>query len=513
MEKLLQPLSWLNYRSQTLGIILYAGILSAIISNSSLQIAHAATSTWNDASTWGMWTTYGHTSTTQQAGKLALSSVPTSVVADSATLPQAAIYGAAAFNPTTGNAYIFGGFDGNFRKLNSIYLFNPANDTVGTSAALLPQGLAYDSATFNPTTGKAYVFGGQASNGSLNTIYIYNPSIDGLSASTAVLPQALYDTSSVTSTITNKSYIIGGQGSTAENTAIYIYNPNTDTVSTSAAVLPEGLESSSAVFSPDNGKIYIFGGYSYFAPRGPSAAIYIYDPSTDTLSTSTAVLPVPIQTASAIFDSDNNLAYIFGGFGATAPSYYNTISIYNPASDTLSTSTTVLPRPIVAGSAGFSPAANTAYIFGGEDGSGSSSSIYDFTPGGYSTSGSAHTLVDGSVASSWSSLTRSQTVASGQGISYYAVAQSDTNSCSSSVETMGNLLSFSSDVASLSSFSPSRYLCLDVKLTGDGTATPLVNSLSVAYAATPTPTPSATPHHPPPPLPAAQHHQQPSPLR
>ena len=61
------------------------------------------------------------------------------------------------------NAYIFGGFDDDFTRLNQVVRYNPANDLVSISDGKLPESADKTSAVWDGSN--AYVFGGRSVRG------------------------------------------------------------------------------------------------------------------------------------------------------------------------------------------------------------------------------------------------------------------------------------------------------------------------------------------------------------
>ncbi|MCK4967562.1 MAG: DUF2341 domain-containing protein, partial [Candidatus Aenigmarchaeota archaeon] len=120
-------------------------------------------------------------------------------------------------------------------------------------------------------------------------------------------------------------YCLGGNDSNwTDLNTIFAYNPTTDNVTTTSAVLPTGVSSwGDNCTLASNGKIYCFGGYS-----GASIdQIYSYDPVTDSSTTTVAVLPQAEYGVACA--TSGSYIYCFGGYDDT--DYYSDILKYNPA--------------------------------------------------------------------------------------------------------------------------------------------------------------------------------------
>ncbi|MBI4393658.1 MAG: hypothetical protein HY556_07690 [Euryarchaeota archaeon] len=275
--------------------------------------------------------------------------------ADSATnmsgaLPTARDATSAVWDGT--NAYIFGGYDGNY--LDKIVRYNPSTDTITNMTATLPTQVAYASAVWDGTN--AYIFGGSDPFSRSNTIVRYHPGTDTVTTMTATLPTARVWTSAAWDG--TNAYIFGGyDGAVLDQ--IVRYSPATDTVTVMNGTLPSGGGYlTSAVWGGT--KAYLFGGC--YTQDCLSNKVLRYDPGTDTVNTLTATLTTGRYATSAAWDGTN--AYIFGGF-------YNNVLIneivgYNPGTDTVTTMTARLPTGRDYTSAVWD--GTNSYVFGGYDG-------------------------------------------------------------------------------------------------------------------------------------------------
>jgi fibronectin type 3 domain-containing protein len=197
--------------------------------------------------------------------------------------------------------------------------------------------------------------------GTTNAFLHKNTESGTLGVKSATLPNGgLYAGSSVVEN--NKMYLFGGSNSSSTySDKILEYNPTTDTLTTKSAVLPSGRNFTSA--ASYNGKAYIFGGNT----GSPTDQILEYDPATDTLTTKSAVLPSGRYGTSAA--EYNGIIYIFGGYTGAAT---NQILAYNPTTDILTTETAVIPdRPFLGAGRYYTSAITVGdkiYVAGGHDG-------------------------------------------------------------------------------------------------------------------------------------------------
>ena len=160
----------------------------------------------------------------------------------------------------------------------------------------------------------------------------------------------------------NKIYVIGGRivGDGVTTGINEVYNPATDTWETKKS-MPTARQELDA--NTVNGKIYLIGGVipDPQLPAGsntyiPTNKTEVYDPSTDTWTTASALPDILFSYASTILD--NAIYLIAGNSGDTT----NLTQIYNPETDTWSNGTRI-PQGVQAAAA--CTVSNTIYVVGG----------------------------------------------------------------------------------------------------------------------------------------------------
>lgn len=252
------------------------------------------------------------------------------------------------------------------------------NDIVTIKNAKLPTRRFASSVAWNPDTSKAYIFGGQDTD-YIDQIVEYSPESDSISIKSAHLPTTRDYTSAVWDPGHKKFYIFGGRsligGSAPLFDDIVEYDPSTDSVTTKSAHLTVPLYSTSAVWDATQNKAYIFGGTDGDETDGDGSVdsdrIMEYNPSNDTLSLKSAKLPTARTATASIWDSANNKSYIFGGNNDLAGNI-NQILEYNPSNDTLSVKSATLNPENGGTKAIWDSTAGLVYLFGGTNNFGSS---------------------------------------------------------------------------------------------------------------------------------------------
>jgi hypothetical protein len=196
-------------------------------------------------------------------------------------------------------------------------------------------------------------------------------------------------------------FLFGGRSNTSYQRTILHFSPLTGTVSTLAAQLPSGRQSTSAVYDGSR-YIYVFGGAeleqtTLTFPNGSQTTAIVPRAVDDILRFDTqsltitnlsasnpfAKLPAPAWGTSAVWDPQNNVAYIFGGidfvYGSTATfNRLDTIWEFNPAGQgaaivtdlsgapaTRASSSTDEWLPYQVQDAGAAVVGRTAYLSGG----------------------------------------------------------------------------------------------------------------------------------------------------
>ncbi len=170
--------------------------------------------------------------------------------------------------------------------------------------------------------------------------------------------------------INNQLYLFGGLGSGAGK--VQIYNPTTNSWSAGADMPFAAGSSSSALI---DGRVYVAGGIIGSSTTTQAA---VYNPATNNWQ---AIAPMPQGRNHAAAATDGTRLYVFGGRGPgsgdgnTVANGFNTVQIYNPATNSWQSSdspgSTLQPLPIGRGGMGKAVyAEGRFYVIGGETASG-----------------------------------------------------------------------------------------------------------------------------------------------
>ena len=211
------------------------------------------------------------------------------------------------------------------------------NLTAGTWSTAAPRPDVGDHHAAEVVNGKLYLIGG-LDNGSPGQVQIYNPATNSWSLG-APMP---YSGGSVSTALINgKIYAAGGIiNSTTTTNQAAVYDPVANTW-TSIASMPMGVNHAAA--STDGSKLYIFGGRTGGNVLSTGFnEVEIYNPSTNTWTSSTTagstLAPLPQARGGmgkAVFF--NGEFYVLGGETSdpTVPNgVYNRVDIYNPVTNT-----------------------------------------------------------------------------------------------------------------------------------------------------------------------------------
>ena len=279
-------------------------------------------------------------------------------------LPSARYVTSAVWDTSANKAYIFGGTNIS-TNFDQIVEYIPSSGTTIVKPETLPSPRRGASAIWDPVSNKAYLFGGYNLSTYFNQIVEYTPSTGMVVLKSETLPSGRDGTTSVWDPVNQKAYIFGGFNVSYLN-QIVEYTPSTGSVVVKSETLPQGLYCASAVWDPIANKAYIIGGYNNGTPTNQ---IVEYTPSTGMVVVKSETLPVARYAAAAVWNSVLGNAYIFGGFNNTTSTFFNQVVEYNPLSGNVAVKTPTFPTSRVAPSAVAIPNTNTAYIFGGYDGS------------------------------------------------------------------------------------------------------------------------------------------------
>ncbi|HEX4668149.1 MAG TPA: Ig-like domain-containing protein [Chthoniobacterales bacterium] len=219
-----------------------------------------------------------------------------------------------------GTPYIYcvgGSAAGGTTAASRVFRYDPGTDSIsvvanpwpGAMGTILPGG-------FSVFDNKLYILGGFNINvGMVDKIYEFNPSPANWVLKSAVLPTAL----GYIPTATIGSHIYTGGGSTWDGTTIhdsnfsFVYDPAGDTIGTIANIPRATGETRALNF---NGQMAVMGG-GRDAPN-PSNEVDVYDPGSNSWSTSL----MPFVVARRNFATDTNgttTIWLAGGYAPSSP--------------------------------------------------------------------------------------------------------------------------------------------------------------------------------------------------
>ena len=179
------------------------------------------------------------------------------------------------------------------------------------------------------------------------------------------IPQASYGLGGAF--VGGKFYAVSGFATTR----VGIYDPTNNTWS-SAAALPQLLQYFG--IADLNGKIYVAGGDT--GGGGDRATLYRYDPALNTW-TNLPAMPLGARYGVRAAALDGKI-YVVGGYSLTSSTYLNRVEIYDPASNSWTTGTS-LPAPRSQPMMG--TVNGKLYVAGGSDAGGALTNGLVFDPG------------------------------------------------------------------------------------------------------------------------------------
>jgi N-acetylneuraminic acid mutarotase len=238
-----------------------------------------------------------------------------------ASLPVSRTDAAAAYDPATNRAYIFGGLQPGqpTHYFTDILRLDLATERMSAARVVLPTGLAGMAAVCVPDTGKVYLFGGVGEAGCLDQILVYDPAQDSLRTLPARLPRTTAYAAGVYDAATRKVYLFGGLsvgagGSESYFNQIVAFDAATETAAFAPVRLPQFLARAAAIAIPGEDVLYVIGG-GY--PGRTLGDIFRFDPMRQVLSTLQDVrLAEGRAGEAAVYVPDLLSAYLFGGTGS-----------------------------------------------------------------------------------------------------------------------------------------------------------------------------------------------------
>lgn len=215
-----------------------------------------------------------------------------------AALPLAVSGSVAVLSSSNNRVYLFGGFDSS-QSYNTIWEFNPANNTVRTMSARLPAPASGVAAAYYPATGRIYLFGGTAKKGPQSWVLEYNPTTDSLvTKNTSLLSPLAHAAAALAAKNPpngqQRIFVFGGFGNSGfSSNGIFEYDPTkpddgfSPLARKSANIESRGFLSAATAPTTPN-IITLIGGQSEY---GLLAKVEQYNAQTDSVSSS--LLPTP----------------------------------------------------------------------------------------------------------------------------------------------------------------------------------------------------------------------------
>lgn len=306
-------------------------------------------------------------------------------------------------------AYVFGGEDGDGELRSTILELGLGEGEDGTwedpepVRSLFP-GRWGSTLAWDDEGDKGFSFGGQDGpgvfagddSGLSETIVQYNRSEGDSEDVDQTLPGPRRGSASFWNASSDTAYILGGYGCEEVDSCTpealdqtVIYHEQNSTIRNKTSVLETARHGAALAWhppdpdAPDGGIAYIIGGED--DEDDPLATIEAFTPHNTTAWTlHQAELPGPRTNATAVWDSDEEVAYIFGG--EDQGELLDDVLRFDPEADEDNQVETVahLPEPRSSASAVWDHEANVAYVVGGhgpgEDGKQALRSIYSFDP-------------------------------------------------------------------------------------------------------------------------------------
>lgn len=232
-----------------------------------------------------------------------------------------------------GKIYVAGGFDAPWEILNTLEVYDPANNTWETMATPAQKIFSNAMASVN---GKIYIIGGMDGNVTIPTLDEYDPVTDKWSRKASMSKGRSWLTAVVVDGII---YAIGGRETREKlySEIVEAYDPATDKW-TRKADLPVMTTCAASVM---DGKIYIMGLRTSKQTIDPS--VFEYDPELD-IWTQKSDMPTP-RVGISVAKVGGHI-YAIGGTTTLIPlAKVATVEIYDPKTDTWSNGVD-LPEPM-----------------------------------------------------------------------------------------------------------------------------------------------------------------------
>lgn len=202
---------------------------------------------------------------------------------------------------------------------------------------------------YSPNTGLIYVFGGRLNEDGTYTdeIQTLNPVTEVFNTLTATTPTNLADAEAVYYPVNGKIFIFGGTtASGTRSNKILVFDPATETISDTSAVLPTAATSIGGVYHPADQHIYLFGGVWQDGMTTKNLdTILKYNPASPSTNPTNTGHTLAAPTENQHGTSTGEAIYLFGGYSRSESEYKDIIQKYVPATGSRTTLSETMPRP------------------------------------------------------------------------------------------------------------------------------------------------------------------------
>jgi len=285
----------------------------------------------------------------------------------------------AVYDPATQSAYIFGGqFLG--VPTTRIVGFSVAPPVTASVVGFLPQACSGTSAVYVPEQQRAYVFGGQGSAATAALSQTVAFDIPSQTATTleATLPVERTGSAAAYVPARGIAYVLAGQRGPETLplplSDIVAFDVNAQTAEEIGTAV-DGRSGAAAIYVPDRQAVFLFGGRAGFESQ-VSQSILRYDVERVTTDVLSVTLPVSRTEMAAAYDTASRQAYVFGGWSpGQVPQYATEVLRFDPATETLSGTGSMLPSGRAGVAAVYAPTKDRVYLFGGNGEAGCTNQI------------------------------------------------------------------------------------------------------------------------------------------
>ena len=175
-------------------------------------------------------------------------------------------YAAADYAASNNTVYVFGGSSQLDAKnqFDTIYAVNPADGSVRTLAAVLPQAMSGMAAVYNPSLNKIVLMGGFVWNGAAfdytNTVFVFDVASETIAPAGFTMPNPGTGFAAAYSPATDRIYAMGGCTRSVIYDAIIEVNLGAGSAAPLAARMPSQNCAGGAVADPVTHLIYSIDG-------------------------------------------------------------------------------------------------------------------------------------------------------------------------------------------------------------------------------------------------------------